>query len=483
MGKTLMIEIDEATKGIMNDLQSSIAANIEGGVSAGLHRLSEETQIQLSAIQSTLSTQLSSLEEGMTNTQKPITRLSRDVGDVLSVISKLKMTLQEKLEKAEQIQVDQIQALNEQIEANVNLVIENQQALKDESLKQIKTEMDNANSNLAKDVVLIKQSFTELVEFDLATQETMNEMISSLAATVESGVSPGLQRLSEDTQIQLTALQSTLSTQLSSLKEGMTHTQKPITRLSRDVGDVLSVISKLKTTLQEKLEKAEQIQVDQIQSLNEQIEANVNFVIENQQALKDESLKQIKTELDRTNTNLAEEVAILNQSITELLEFGIATQGTLNELKSSLAATIEGGVSAGLRHLSEDIQMQLTSLESSITTQLLQSDSTMQKQMKELQRFDAKYSTVTTKIEAQLDVLQKGQEEFKQLATELKLNQVSLEQQLNNQQTQLELMKKELMDGLDQKSILQKLNEIHRKLEYTNLPFYKKWFKRKGVEK
>ncbi|MEH7094077.1 hypothetical protein [Neobacillus vireti] len=164
MGKSLIIEIDEATKGIMEDLQSSITANVKEGVATGLTHMIEDQQHHLVSLQTVLATKLSSLEDEVSNSKKPLSRLTRDVEDTLRVVTSFQASVNTKLEQVEQVQERHLNEMNVKIQDVFHKALINQQESTDECLTRFQQETKKANDILTNEVSSIKESFQRLFE-------------------------------------------------------------------------------------------------------------------------------------------------------------------------------------------------------------------------------------------------------------------------------------------------------------------------------
>jgi predicted nucleic acid-binding Zn-ribbon protein len=162
MGKTLMIEIDEATRGIMEDLQSSITTNVKEGVSSGLTRMIEDQQHQLVAFQATLATKLSTLEDEVSNSKKPLSRLSRDIEDTLRVVTNLQTSLNTKIEQIEQFQDRHLQEMSAKIEDIFHKALTAQQESAEVSMVHFHQETEKVNDLITQEVSSIKDGFKRL---------------------------------------------------------------------------------------------------------------------------------------------------------------------------------------------------------------------------------------------------------------------------------------------------------------------------------
>lgn len=335
-----------------------------------------------------------------------------------------------------------------------------------------------------------------LIEIDEATKGIMNDLQSSITANIEGGVSAGLRRISEESQSQLTTLQSALSTKLSTLEEELTNSKKPMTRLSRDVEDVLRLLTKFQASFNEKLAKVEQIQERQTQAINEKAETIFNQTMEKQQALSNEFINQFRSETQKTTAFLTNEVTDMKQSF-EAMTTDVVTKlqaqfETLQKEQNEMAKH-----SAKLQEIESSIEQLMNSqigqfelmkkelFEASNQTLLAQQNSVQE----QLQALAGTREQLVQEMTAEQESFQSEQRQLMtEVAMEVQKANEKLAEEVTNPapydrlQQSITQTERTILTGLDQSLILQRLDELQKKLEYANLPFYKKWFTRKEAE-
>ena len=339
-----------------------------------------------------------------------------------------------------------------------------------------------------------------MIEIDEATKGIMNDLQSSIASNIEGGVSAGLRRMSEDNQSQITTLQTALSTKLSALEEELTSSKKPMSRLSRDVEDILRLLTKLQSSINEKLEKVEQIQVNQIQAMNDKVEAIFNQAIEKQQASADESMKQFKSETIKANTFLTNEVANIKQSFevmttdvtTKLQAQFNAVQKEQEELakRAKELQSIQGSFEQLMNSQKVKFEVMKEELLETSNQALLVQQKNFEEQLQALAASREQLVKVTTDAQAkQLQSIQSEQRHIiSQLVSEVEKTSDKIIKDVTNSavfdrlQQSIVQTENSILTGLAQGPILQKLDKLQKELEYAGLPFYKKWFTRKDVK-
>ncbi|WP_298825381.1 hypothetical protein [uncultured Planococcus sp.] len=161
MTNSIMIEIDEATKGIMEDLQSSLTTNIEDSISAGLQQKNDEQSGYLTSLQTTLTNKINQIESDIASSKKPISRIARDLEDMLILINKLENGLNEKIRNAEQVQTEIALQLSRNLTNSIEEFGNNQQKGLNESIQQFSSYADTRILEILKEVNECKHSLTQ----------------------------------------------------------------------------------------------------------------------------------------------------------------------------------------------------------------------------------------------------------------------------------------------------------------------------------
>ncbi len=336
-----------------------------------------------------------------------------------------------------------------------------------------------------------------MIDIDEATKGIMNDLQTSLASNIEGGVTAGLRRLSEDSQNQFTTLQSVLSSQLSTLEEVLANSQKPMSRLSRDVVDVLDLLSKVKSSVDSKFEKVEQIQENTIQAINEKVDTIFNRAIEKQQASADESMKEFINETKKANNVLAEEVTVIKQSfedmttvVTTKLEIQFNALQQQQEELAKRAAELQS-IKVLFEQVIESQKAQFDSMKQVLLEVSMTALSAQQNSFEEQLQTLAENREQLVKVlkDAQKEQLQSIQREqceiVNRVVAEAEITREQLAKEITNPvpfdlvQQSIAEIEGTLLSSLNQQPILKKLEEVQKELEYVNLPFYKKWFVKK----
>ncbi|MFF5995196.1 hypothetical protein AAGS61_10615 [Lysinibacillus sp. KU-BSD001] len=114
MNKSLMIEIDEATKDIMTELQDGLTKNIESGISNILQSVMQRQERSIKEIEEILQGQLLTISTNIESTKKPITRMAHDVEQSMKIlmgVEKLQKEQTQQLTNIGQQQIDSIKLL------------------------------------------------------------------------------------------------------------------------------------------------------------------------------------------------------------------------------------------------------------------------------------------------------------------------------------------------------------------------------------
>lgn len=163
MTNSIMIEIDEATKGIMEDLQSSLTTNIENSIFAGLQQKNDEQSGYLTSLQTTLTNKINQIESDIASSKKPVSRIARDLEDMLILINKLENGLNEKFGNAEQVQTEIVLQLSSNLTNAMEEFGSNQQKGLNESIQQFSSYADTGMLEISKEVKESKHSLTQLL--------------------------------------------------------------------------------------------------------------------------------------------------------------------------------------------------------------------------------------------------------------------------------------------------------------------------------
>lgn len=261
---------------------------------------------------------------------------------------------------------------------------------------------------------------TLMIEIDDATRGIMLDLQASIANTIEQGVSGSLNRLSSDSASQLADLKGTLSDKLLFIGDEVSDLKKPIKYLSKDIDEVQDILHKVQNVL----------------------ETSAASYKEEQEAFE----QQFKTQLQEVTAHI---VAHQQATVKQMMEY------LVNEAEKQVAA------SESIRDEEKEV---------------------FEKAVKELV---AKQEQQTNHIMTELSNTKTELQFLQQRTDEAVQNQKKLIEAAHIKSKQhvneiAELTQQKLDTKLDQASLLAKLDDLTKQVEYANLPFYKKWFSKRG---
>lgn len=159
-----MIEIDEATKDIMTELQDGLTKNIESGISNSLQSVMQRQERSIKEIEDILQVQLLNVSSDIESTKKPITRMARDVEHTIKLIEnleKLQKVQAEQLMNVRQQQMDSIQQL---IDKMIHELAKTQEAELAKSIQLFEVKTGEAALVLISNIKEVQQQFSRITE-------------------------------------------------------------------------------------------------------------------------------------------------------------------------------------------------------------------------------------------------------------------------------------------------------------------------------
>lgn len=298
-----------------------------------------------------------------------------------------------------------------------------------------------------------------LVEIDDATKDIMFDIQEGLTKNIGDGISNSLDSVIKEQRRNTQELQGLLTSQLAGVSSEITSSKKPMSRLSRDVEDIISLIMKLEKEWKEKIAQLELKQNTQSDLVREQIKVAMNNVFENVETNMTQQIGDVEKKLDDTGerlTNQLNEIELLHSTTAislEKIERQLKEQIKQLELQQKVQSDlVREQIQAAIKNISEKIVISLNQEFGNVDKKLNDTWEQLTNWLKEIRQT---HTATTTNLEETLHMQNKSIENL-----DGKINEV----------------KKSLTDNSNQKHLLEKLADIEQDLAYQRLPFYKKWF-------
>ena len=172
MAKSLLIEIDEATKDIMTELQDSLTKNIETGISNSLQSVIQQQQRSISQIEDILELQLSTVLEDLGATKKPITRIARDVEEIIHLVMKLEKLQIDQADQLTNLRQQQIESIQQHINQMIGDLSKTQAEVLAKGIQSFEVTTEEAVLILSTKLQEVQQQFSNVTDM---TQTKLNQ--------------------------------------------------------------------------------------------------------------------------------------------------------------------------------------------------------------------------------------------------------------------------------------------------------------------
>lgn len=340
-----------------------------------------------------------------------------------------------------------------------------------------------------------------IIEIDEATKGIMEDLQSNITANVKEGVANGLTRMIEDQQHHLVALQTALATKLSSLEDEVSNSKKPLSRLSREVEDTLRILTSFQSSVNTKFEQVEQMQVRHINEMNTKIEDVFHKAILSQQVSIDESLTRFQQETKKVNLVMTNEVSSIKESFQRMMENLTETIHqqfeSLQEQQQEMTKQVSKlqAVQLSFEQLLQEQKEQFASMNSEIVhASMRMLEEQQERFQKQLSALDAtRDELISVTVDAQKAQFAAIQQEQQLVVERVAVTVAEVNDELIQRVTDpapfeqlsqfIDQKTTTILKDLSQQTLIQKLEDIQKQLDYIRLPFYKKWFTRKDGEK
>lgn len=163
-----MIEIDEATKDIMTELQDGLTKNIETGISNSLQSVMKQQQRSIEQIEDILKLQLSTVSADLEATKKPITRLARDVEETIRLVMKLEKLQNDQADQLTNLRQQQIESIQQVINQMLSKLSKTHEEALAKSIQSFEGKTGEAALTLMSNLQEVQQQFSNVTEITQA---------------------------------------------------------------------------------------------------------------------------------------------------------------------------------------------------------------------------------------------------------------------------------------------------------------------------
>lgn len=324
-----MIEIDEATKDIMTELQDGLTKNIESGISNSLQSIIQRQERSIKEIENILEVQLSTVTSDVEATKKPITRMARDIEQSIKLIMDLKHLQKDQSDHLMNVGQQQLDSIKKLMDEMLRQLAEMQEIELTKSFQTFDVKTNEVKLKFVEDIQEVQHSFSTIVENtqenlkqqykqfiqlnkQLAeNQQQLHQEINKLKNTVV-GQESKFEKMTSDSTQHLNAFSESLR---KSFDEHLMLLTKQHEKHSTQITtDVKQQVSALEVVIERLISSNEQV----IQQLNGQIiesvktmEQQILHAFDNNKGF-EELQKQVST-LEVTLTNVIKEQAIVDK--------------------------------------------------------------------------------------------------------------------------------------------------------------------------
>lgn len=344
-----------------------------------------------------------------------------------------------------------------------------------------------------------------MIEIDESTKDIMSELEESIMQSIQTSFSSSIEKSINNQASQIQQINETVQVEIENMRDEITSSIKPITRMSRDVEDTLRGVTKLEKQYKAQMEALQTLQNGQLETIQKEIsnifnefeQQNTQFfqkgldhfknknshlidefttklavVKEEFMTNSDGILKQIKDELqllENVTTILAQKEERFNELLVQLDEQKLQQQRMFNEEQQNFSAQSH----AILTNLREEMTIFCEKMGMQLSSTIEKLESTQNNANEGLAQ------SLSTFEKSNLKIVQDSmikQHEVLESKTEILLKSVDQKDSFLAIQNRMNQMESTVLEAINTQVLLTKLAELEKDLAYQRLPFYKKWF-------
>ncbi|MGI2329333.1 hypothetical protein [Planococcus sp. YIM B11945] len=344
-----------------------------------------------------------------------------------------------------------------------------------------------------------------MIEIDESTKDIMSELEESIMESIKKSFSSSIEKSIKDQTGKIQQINEIVHAEMENMKDEVTLSFKPISRMSRDVEDTLRSVMKLEKQYTTQMQAVQTLQHEQLEIIQKEISSLIyefekqnadlfkegldNFKKNNSLIIEEFALKVSIIEKDYTNdlnviliqvkehlqllenvaTKLSQKEEYFNQLSTQLDEQKKQQQRMFDEQQHHLSTT-SNEVIRSLREeagiFSNKLTTELTTTMNTLKLTQSVSNDALAQSLKTSEKIQSKI--LEDSITTHRDELQSNAE-FILDAINQKISSQAFQARINE-------MESTVLEAIDAQLLFAKLAEIEKDLAYQRLPFYKKWF-------
>ena len=322
-----------------------------------------------------------------------------------------------------------------------------------------------------------------MIEIDESTKDIMAELEESIIKSIQRSFSSSIAKSINDQASQIQQINEIVQAEMDNMRDEISSSIKPVSRMSRDVEDTLRSVTKLEKQYNAQMQALQSIQNGQLETIQKELSNLFNGIEQQNTKLFQVGLENFKNKssqlIDEFATKLSvikdEYMTDLNGILTEVKEHlqlleNVTVQFSQKEAHFNQLLTQLNEQKIQQQHMFEGQQQNLSTQSNAIMTSLSQ----------EVSSFFHKLTTQQIHSnETQSKMLEDSmtkQHEILESKTELLLKSIDQKDSFLAIQSRMNQMESTVLEAINTQVLFKTLAELEKDLAYQRLPFYKKWF-------
>lgn len=333
-----------------------------------------------------------------------------------------------------------------------------------------------------------------MIEIDESTKDIMAELEESIIKSIQRSFSSSIAKSINDQASQIQQINEIVQAEMENMRDEISSSIKPVSRMSRDVEDTLRSVTKLEKQYNAQMQALQSFQNGQLETIQKELSNLFNGMEQQNTKLFQVGLENFKNKnsqlIDEFATKLSvikdEYMTDLNGILTEVKEHlqlleNVTVQFSQKEacFNQLLAQLNEQKIQQ--QHMFEEQQLNLSTQSNAIMTSLSQEVSSFSHKlttqlsatMEKLELKQIHSNETQSKI---LEDSMTKQHEILESKTELLLKSIDQKDSFLSIQNRMNQMESTVLEAINTQVLFKTLAELEKDLAYQRLPFYKKWF-------
>ncbi|MEK5208103.1 hypothetical protein [Psychrobacillus sp. FSL H8-0510] len=344
-----------------------------------------------------------------------------------------------------------------------------------------------------------------MIEIDESTKDIMSELEESIIKSIQRSFSSSIEKSINDQASQIQQINEIVQAEMENMRDEISSSIKPISRVSRDVEDTLRSVTKLEKQYNVQMQALQSLQNGQLETIQKELsnlfngmeQQNTklfqvgldNFKNKNSQLIDEFATKlsvikdEYMTDLNWILTQVKEQLQLLENvtvQISQKEEYFTQLLAQLNEQKMQQQHMFEEqqqNLSTQSNAIMTSLSQEVSSFSHKLTTQL---SATMEKlELTQIHSNEVLAQSLATFEKTQSKMLEDSmtkQHEILESKTKLLLKSIDQKDSFLAIQNRMNQMELTVLEAINTQVLFAKLTELEKDLAYQRLPFYKKWF-------